>query len=130
MGVDALAEALERRSVQALARRDQPVALGSPPGCHVIDGHAALVTWRVFICARNPSGNRRDSVSTPACSASSSPFRRSITVTPRPSFPEFQHTPGTLERDHVHPTTHGHALLAGKLAKAVNWAILRAPRRR
>ena len=30
--------------------------------------------------------------------------------------------------DHVHPTTHGHAVLADKLARAINQAILRRHR--
>jgi outer membrane lipase/esterase len=32
--------------------------------------------------------------------------------------------------DHVHPTTHGHAILADKLARAINQAIVRQHRRR
>ena len=35
---------------------------------------------------------------------------------------------GYLFWDHVHPTTHGHAVLADKLAKAINQAILRRHR--
>jgi outer membrane lipase/esterase len=32
--------------------------------------------------------------------------------------------------DHVHPTTHGHAVLADRFARTINQAIVRAPRRR
>src|SRR5262249_36503081 len=39
-GVDALAESLERRRVETLARRDEPVALGLPPRLQLVAGHA------------------------------------------------------------------------------------------
>jgi hypothetical protein len=42
MDVDALAQELARRRVETLTRRDQPLALGLPPGSHVLAGHAAL----------------------------------------------------------------------------------------
>src|SRR5258705_11719889 len=42
MGIDALAEEPERRRAEPLTRRDQPVALGSPPGFHFVRGPPAL----------------------------------------------------------------------------------------
>jgi hypothetical protein len=43
MGVDASAQVLERRRVEILTRRDQPVALSLPPGFHFVGGQACLL---------------------------------------------------------------------------------------
>src|SRR5207249_5463716 len=40
MGVHALAQELERRRLETLTRRDQPIALGLPPGFQLVGGHA------------------------------------------------------------------------------------------
>src|SRR5215475_6768584 len=42
MAVEALAEALERRCVESLPRRDQPDALVLPPGFQLVSGHAVI----------------------------------------------------------------------------------------